>query len=144
MRNIRNIRNIRNQQMENWGLVTYREVDLLIDSEKASGGHKQRVATVVAHELAHQWFGNLVTMKWWDGLWLNEGFATYVATYALDNLFPEWGMWEQFVTTEQAFAMRLDALVSSHPIQVPIARAEEVEEVFVSNLFCSMTVEVDA
>mmetsp|Transcript_26049 Transcript_26049/g.42016 ORF Transcript_26049/g.42016 Transcript_26049/m.42016 type:complete len:900 (+) Transcript_26049:614-3313(+) len=116
--------------MENWGLVTYREVDLLIDSVRASSAQKQRVASVVAHELAHQWFGNLTTMLWWDGLWLNEGFATWMQNYACDAIFPEWSIWEQFVVDDQAIAMRLDGLVHSHPIQVPIRHAEEVEEVF--------------
>eukprot|EP00514_Thraustochytrium_sp_LLF1b_P000018 CAMPEP_0184519588 /NCGR_PEP_ID=MMETSP0198_2-20121128/6710_1 /TAXON_ID=1112570 /ORGANISM="Thraustochytrium sp., Strain LLF1b" /LENGTH=912 /DNA_ID=CAMNT_0026910121 /DNA_START=34 /DNA_END=2771 /DNA_ORIENTATION=+ len=116
--------------MENWGLITYREVDLLIDSVRASSQQKQRVAVVVAHELAHQWFGNLVTMEWWSGLWLNEGFASWMMSYCTDVLFPEWSMWEQFVIADQGGAMRLDALVSSHPIEVPIKHAEEVEAVF--------------
>ncbi len=75
--------------MENWGLVTYREVDLLIDPVKASNSQKQRVCTVVTHELAHQWFGNLVTMQWWDDLWLNEGFASWAENWAADNIYPE-------------------------------------------------------
>jgi puromycin-sensitive aminopeptidase len=122
--------------MENWGLVTYREVDLLIDEAKASSQQRQRVASVVAHELAHQWFGNLVTMAWWDDLWLNEGFASWTQSFALDNLFPEWGMWTQFIAVDQATAMRLDAMRTSHPIQVPIGRAEEVEEVFDAISYC--------
>lgn len=122
--------------MENWGLVTYREVDLLIDSEKASSQQKQRVCSVITHELAHQWFGNLVTMQWWDDLWLNEGFASWTQTFAADFLFPEWQMWQQFVIDDQAAALRLDSLRSSHPIQVPIGHAEEVEQVFDAISYC--------
>ncbi len=118
--------------MENWGLVTYREVDVLIDDERASSQQKQRVCTVVAHELAHQWFGNLVTMAWWDDLWLNEGFARWMQNYAANIIKPSWQMWPQFIggAGGQADALRLDALTTSHPIQVPINRAEEVEQVF--------------
>jgi len=116
--------------MENWGLVTYREVDLLIDDAEASASQKQRVCTVVTHELAHQWFGNLVTMQWWDDLWLNEGFASWMQNYTADKLFPKWQMWDQFVSGAMSSAQRLDSLKSSHPIQVPIRRAEEVEQVF--------------
>mmetsp|Transcript_29685 Transcript_29685/g.53877 ORF Transcript_29685/g.53877 Transcript_29685/m.53877 type:complete len:887 (-) Transcript_29685:86-2746(-) len=122
--------------MENWGLVTYREVDLLIDPTKASTNQKQRVCTVVTHELAHQWFGNLVTMTWWDDLWLNEGFASWAENWAADVIFPHWSMWDQFTTGHLSAAMRLDALKSSHPIQVPIRHAEEVEEVFDAISYC--------
>jgi len=121
--------------MENWGLVTYREVDLLI-SPTASSGQKQRVCTVVTHELAHQWFGNLVTMKWWDDLWLNEGFASWTQNFAADVIYPDWNMWEQFTTYELASALHLDGLRSSHPIQVPIKHAIEVEEVFDAISYC--------
>ena len=116
--------------MENWGLVTYREVDVLIDQAKASAQQKQRVTSVITHELAHQWFGNLVTMGWWDDLWLNEGFASWMQTYSADLIFPDWQLWPQFVTSEQAGALRADSLTSSHPIQVPIKHAIEVEQVF--------------
>ncbi|CAE8676397.1 unnamed protein product, partial [Polarella glacialis] len=116
--------------MENWGLVIYREVDLLCNATTVGVARKMRIATVVAHELAHMWFGNLVTMEWWDQLWLNEGFANWMQTHAVDVLFPEWDIWDQYIVQEQARALSLDALRSSHPIEVPIRRAQEVDEVF--------------
>jgi len=116
--------------MENWGLVTYREVALLCDEATVSATQKHRICTVVTHELAHQWFGNLVTMEWWDDLWLNEGFANWMETFAADHLHPEWAVWEKYVESDQQQGLSLDSLRSSHPIQVPIAKAEEVEEVF--------------
>eukprot|EP00933_Yihiella_yeosuensis_P012781 TRINITY_DN12192_c0_g1_i1.p1 TRINITY_DN12192_c0_g1~~TRINITY_DN12192_c0_g1_i1.p1 ORF type:complete len:859 (+),score=193.67 TRINITY_DN12192_c0_g1_i1:309-2579(+) len=122
--------------MENWGLVTYREVDLLIDKKTASGDQKQRVCIVVTHELAHQWFGNLVTMAWWDDLWLNEGFASWCENYAADLIYPDFRLWDQFPSDTLAAALKLDALRTSHPIQVPIHEAEEVEEVFDAISYC--------
>ena len=100
--------------MENWGLVTYREIYLLYDENTTSSSVKQRIAYVVGHELAHQWFGNLVTMDWWSELWLNEGFATFVGWMAVDNLFPEWKVWTQFVTNDYSNGLALDCLRSSH------------------------------
>ena len=73
---------------------------------------------MVAHELAHQWFGNLVTMEWWDDIWLNEGFAAYMENFATDALYPDYKMWEQYTTDAMSSALRLDALKTSHPIQV--------------------------
>jgi puromycin-sensitive aminopeptidase len=116
--------------MENWGAVTYRETALLLDPEKTSLSHKQRVVEVVAHELAHQWFGNLVTMAWWDDIWLNEGFATWVEVLAMDHLFPEWSPWEEFAATNVAYAMELDGLANTHPIQVPVDDPRSLDEIF--------------
>eukprot|EP00397_Hematodinium_sp_SG-2012_P006175 GEMP01006203.1.p1 GENE.GEMP01006203.1~~GEMP01006203.1.p1 ORF type:complete len:870 (+),score=182.13 GEMP01006203.1:35-2644(+) len=122
--------------MENWGLVTYREIDLLCDEATASSNHKMRLCSVVTHELAHQWFGNLVTMEWWNDLWLNEGFASFMQELGADHIFPEWKVWEAFVSGTQAAALRLDAMRSSHPIQVPIKRAEDVEQIFDAISYC--------
>ncbi|VFQ97745.1 unnamed protein product [Cuscuta campestris] len=115
--------------MENYGLVTYRETALLYDEKQSAAANKQRVATVVAHELAHQWFGNLVTMEWWTHLWLNEGFATWVSYLAADSLFPEWSIWTQFLE-ESTAGLRLDGLAESHPIEVDINHASEIDEIF--------------
>jgi len=84
----------------------------------------------VAHELAHQWFGNLVTMEWWTHLWLNEGFATWVSYLACNYLFPEWRVWDLFVTGSTSSAFNLDALETSHPIEVDIKAARDIDEVF--------------
>ncbi|KAL3497457.1 hypothetical protein ACH5RR_040189 [Cinchona calisaya] len=115
--------------MENYGLVTYRETALLYDDKHSAAANKQRVATVVAHELAHQWFGNLVTMEWWTHLWLNEGFATWVSYLATDGLFPEWQIWTQFLE-ESTEGLRLDGLSESHPIEVDVNHAGEIDEIF--------------
>jgi len=88
------------------------------------------VATVVCHELAHQWFGNLVTMKWWNDLWLNESFATFIETLCTNTLYPEFKHLDSFVNNISSRALNLDSLKSSHPISVPIYRAQEVDEVF--------------
>ncbi|XP_050433287.1 aminopeptidase N-like [Adelges cooleyi] len=116
--------------MENWGLVTYRETALLIDPKVATIGNVHRVASVIAHELAHQWFGNLVTMKWWTDLWLNEGFATYVAARGVDYLYPEWNSLK--VETAENFleVLDLDSLNSSHPVSVPIKHHDEIAQIF--------------
>lgn len=116
--------------MENWGLVTYREQCMLVDPENTSVGTKQYVAMVVAHELAHQWFGNLVTMRWWTDLWLNEGFASWIEYLAVDHIFPEWQMWTQFIADEQQMALRLDALENTHPIEVPVHHPDEIRTIF--------------
>jgi puromycin-sensitive aminopeptidase len=116
--------------MENWGLITYRLTTLLIDEKNSGLASKQRVAYVVAHELAHQWFGNLVTMEWWKELWLNEGFATFVGVQATAHLFPEWDMWTNFQSDYTNSALITDALASSHPIEVEVRSSAQIGEVF--------------
>uniref|UniRef100_A0A8C4QVC2 Aminopeptidase n=1 Tax=Eptatretus burgeri TaxID=7764 RepID=A0A8C4QVC2_EPTBU len=116
--------------MENWGLVTYRETALLVDPKNSSSASKQLVALVVGHELAHQWFGNLVTMEWWTHLWLNEGFASWIEYLCVDHCLPEFDIWTQFVSSDYAPALELDALDNSHPIEVEVGNPAEVDEIF--------------
>ncbi|KAI5797320.1 peptidase family M1-domain-containing protein [Pyronema domesticum] len=116
--------------MENWGLITYRTTAVLFDEKTSDSRYKTRVAYVVAHELAHQWFGNLVTMDWWSELWLNEGFATWVGWLATDKFHPEWDVWGQFVTESLQTAFQLDGLRGSHPIEVPVKNALEIDQIF--------------
>src|SRR5690606_9902286 len=116
--------------MENWGLITFREQGLLIDEKNSSLPMKQYVAMVISHELTHQWFGNLVTMRWWTDLWLNEGFAERMAYSAVDHIFPEWQYWTEMVVDQQQSAFRLDALANTHPVQVPINNPDEIRTIF--------------
>lgn len=116
--------------MENWGCITFREQALLVDSKNTSLHLKQWVANVVAHELTHQWFGNLVTMRWWTDLWLNESFASWMSWLAIDHLFPDWKVWTQFIVDEQSLAMKLDALEHTHPIEVEVKHPDEIRTIF--------------
>ena len=116
--------------MENWGCITFREQALLVDPKNTSLHLKQYVANVVAHELTHQWFGNLVTMRWWTDLWLNESFASWMSYLAVDELFPEWKVWTQFIVDEQGLALKQDALEHTHPIQVEVRHPDEIRTIF--------------
>jgi aminopeptidase N len=116
--------------MENWGLITFREQGLLFDTENSSLPMKQYVAMVIAHELTHQWFGNLVTMRWWTDLWLNEGFATWMSYLPMEHFYPEWKVWTQFAVDEQQLAFKFDALANTHPVQVAINDPEEIRTIF--------------
>ncbi|KAF7591170.1 Aminopeptidase 2 mitochondrial [Aspergillus hancockii] len=116
--------------MENWGLITYRIVDVLLDEKNSGASRKERIAETVQHELAHQWFGNLVTMDFWDGLWLNEGFATWMSWYSCNSFYPEWKVWQTYVIDNLQSALSLDSLRSSHPIEVPVKRADEINQIF--------------
>ena len=116
--------------MENWGAITFRETILLYDPKTSSTRTKQYIAEVISHEIAHQWFGNLVTMKWWNDLWLNESFATFMATKIVDRFYPEWDYWDQFLDDAMNTAMSLDSLKTSHPIDVNVNHPSEIREIF--------------
>lgn len=116
--------------MENWGLITYREVTLLVDPKTSSIAAKEWVATVIAHELSHQWFGNLVTMKWWDDLWLNESFATLMEYVAVDAIYPEWDIWTKFTTHEALAALRRDSLPGVQAVKTDVNHPDEISTLF--------------
>jgi len=119
-----------NGAMENWGLVTYRETALLADPATTSISAKEYIATVIAHELSHQWFGNLVTMKWWNNLWLNESFATIMEYIAVDGLHPDWNMWLDFNSSEGGMALRRDAIDGVQSVQIDVNHPDEISTIF--------------
>src|SRR5882672_5189021 len=115
--------------MENLGAITFRETALLVDEGKATRAELERVADVVSHENAHMWFGDLVTMRWWNGLWLNEAFATFMEMLAVDAWKPEWRRWESF-SVSRAAAMAIDGLRSTRPIEYPVLSPEDCRAMF--------------
>jgi len=118
--------------MENWGLLTFRETALLFHPSEGTLRSKQYVSILVAHEIAHQWFGNLVSIEWWDQLWLKEGFATWISFLAVDKMCPQFDIWSQFLTSERNLALDLDCLTSSHPIEIPdgVTNPAQIDEIF--------------
>ncbi len=115
--------------MENLGAITYRETALLVDQQSATHGELERVADVVAHENAHMWFGDLVTMSWWNGLWLNEAFATFMEMLAVDAWKPEWKRWDSFGISRAA-AFSVDGLHSTRPIEYPVQAPKDADAMF--------------
>ena len=116
--------------MENWGLITYREAFLTLDPKNASLSVKQHNATDITHELAHQWFGDLVTMKWWDDLWLNESFANMMEYVSSDAIHPEWHMWEVFQTHEVPLALQRDAIDGVQPVHIEVEDPADIDAIF--------------
>ncbi|KAK0044047.1 aminopeptidase N [Biomphalaria pfeifferi] len=116
--------------MEHWGLISYSEKALLFKEGETNERDKEYVAIVVSHELAHMWFGNLVTMSWWDDLWLNEGFASYVENLGVDYVEPDWKIFDTYVVQNMYTALSNDGLVSSHPLYVPVNHPDEINEIF--------------
>ena len=116
--------------MENWGLITYRERILLAYPGETGQSTLERIATVVTHETSHQWFGNLVTMKWWDDLWLNESFANMMEYEAVDALFPEWHIWNEFIAAEGLAAFRRDAVAGVQSVKTPVNHPDEISALF--------------
>lgn len=115
--------------MENWGAITFRESALLVN-KSVSFGDKKQISYVVSHEFAHQWFGNLVTMKWWDDLWLNESFATFVGFKILAKIYKDWNLWQDFTREETQTSMAKDGLLTTHPIRVKVTSPYEIAEIF--------------
>jgi tricorn protease interacting factor F2/3 len=115
--------------MENWGAITFREVFLSIGNS-TSARYRKLIAEVIAHEIAHHWFGDLVTMKWWNDLWLNESFATFMSHKLVNEMFPEWDTWGDFLILRTEAALKGDALVHSHPIDADVKDPNSVAQIF--------------
>ncbi len=115
--------------MENLGCITFRETALLVDDRNSTQDERQRVADVVAHELAHMWFGDLVTMRWWNGIWLNEAFATFMEIAACDAFAPEWERWTSF-GQERSAAFEVDSLTSTRPVEFDVQSPAEADAMF--------------
>ncbi len=116
--------------MENWGLITYRERVLLAYPDETAQSTYEQIALVIAHETSHQWFGNLVTMRWWDDLWLNESFANMMEYQAVDSMFPEWHVWDSFVANEGLSAFRRDAIAGVQPVHIDVNHPDEISSLF--------------
>lgn len=116
--------------MENWGLITYREIALLADPATATVDSKHYVAMVVGHELSHQWFGNLVTMKWWNNLWLNESFANFIENLPIHAMHPDWGIWMDYASSWSLMAMRRDAIEGVQPVETEVNHPDEISSLF--------------
>lgn len=116
--------------MENWGLITYRETALIVDENTSSINARQYVSAVIAHELSHQWFGNLVTMKWWNNLWLNESFASIMEVVAPNALHPDWNVWLDFDTSSAVVAARRDAIDGVQSVQTDVNHPDEIQSLF--------------
>ena len=116
--------------MENWGIITFRENALLFNEKVPSITSKRSITTVVAHELAHQWFGNLVTMDWWTHLWLNEGFASFMEHLVTNHIYPEYDIMSRFLVYTHLSALELDGRHNSHPIEITVGHPSEVEAIF--------------
>ncbi|MGH7157884.1 MAG: M1 family metallopeptidase [Candidatus Saccharimonadales bacterium] len=116
--------------MENWGLITYREAVFLADPDTATQGGKEITAEVILHELSHQWFGNLVTMRWWDDLWLNESFANVMAFVAEDALYPHWRIWNTYIAADGLAALRRDSIAGVQAIKTDVRHPAEIGSIF--------------
>jgi len=116
--------------MENWGLVTYREDCMLVDPKNPSLPGQQYISLVIAHELSHQWFGNLVTMEWWDDLWLNESFASIMEHMCLDALHPDWHQWERYITQDVLAASNRDIYAGVQPVGIEVHHPDEIGSIF--------------
>ena len=116
--------------MENWGLITYRETALIVEEQHSGLAARQYVSSVIAHELSHQWFGNLVTMKWWNNLWLNESFASIMENIAPNALHPDWKVWLEFDTGSAVMAARRDAIDGVQSVQTAVNHPDEIQSIF--------------